>query len=587
MKQSVLKSLMVLLMAATSIVTADAQKTMDVSKFTRLDNDLMARVTKPVRDKDEGKLCALIRVVTNLTDLEVRADALGIVQQEKHSGELWLYVPYGARSLSFSHEGYYPLLYQYAEKIEEGTVYELRLGSYDTALDGSSQNLNTQMFVLSYQPDEATIFVDGVEVPSEYGVFAAMMSKGDHTYKVEANQFEATEGEFTLADEPVRRSVNLHPLFGQFQMYSLPENGFNVLLNGKLAGKTPFKSARLEPGSYRVRLEKAKFYPKDTVIRLREGDNLQYTTKLTSFSDSLFYNRILGGRSFSLGINVGYVMPFAKSTAGGDFVGSPVNYSLGDNRENVSYSSQSGFTVGILTDIRLYKNFYLMLGVNYSQVKYTNKFDKTVKNSVVFADEDNIWIGDVDNSYEEKYTLNWIEVPLLASYRFVLTKTASLHLNLGPYFTYGLSAKMKLAGSSDASGDIYARYGLTQSDTPLSTFNHITTHLNSEFDLYSKEFQFTQVREGSTTLGLPEMYESGVSPYKRFNYGLKAGLVYELRGFQLGVYYNLQLSNMGQSGFWEGPRIPIINGQEGSNNMTGYKHRVNSLEIKLGYVFRY
>ena len=587
MKQSVLKSLLVLLMAATSIVTADAQKTMDVSKFTRLDNDLMARVTKPVRDKDEGKLCALIRVVTNLTDLEVRADALGIVQQEKHSGELWLYVPYGARSLSFSHEGYYPLLYQYAEKIEEGTVYELRLGSYDTALDGSNQNSNTQMFVLSYQPDEATIFVDGVEVPSEYGVFAAMMSKGDHTYKVEAAQFEATEGEFTLADEPVRRSVNLHPLFGQFQMYSLPENGFNVLLNGKFAGKTPFKSSRLEPGSYRVRLEKEKFYPKDTLIRLREGDNYQYTTKLTSFSDSLFYNRILGGRNISFGVNVGYMMPFVNSSAGGGFVGSPINYSLADSRENVSYSSKSGFTIGVTADIRLYKNLYLLTGINYSLIKYTNKFNESIKDAVVYSDEDWIWIGNVATSYNEKYTLNLIEVPVLASYRFVLSKTASVHLNLGPYFAYGLSAKMKFTGSSEAEGDVYGRWGLVKLPEPEEPFDDVNYHVNADFDLYSKEFQFTNVREGIATLGLPEIYSSSSSPYRRFNYGLKAGVVYELRSFQIGLYYNLQLSNMGNNGFWEGPRIPIFNGQTGANTMSGYKHRINSLEIKLGYVFRY
>jgi hypothetical protein len=180
-----------------------------------------------------------------------------------------------------------------------------------------------------------------------------------------------------------------------------------------------------------------------------------------------------------------------------------------------------------------------------------------------------------------------IEVPLLFSYRFVLTKMSSLHLNLGPYLSFGLSAKMNLAGSSESSGYIYDRWGLAHGSEPIATFSNEGSHLNTEFDLYAKEFQFSQVREGDTTLGVTEMYESGSSPYKKFNYGLKAGVVYELRGFQLGLYYNLMLSNMGQAGFWEGPRVPIINGQTGSNNMSGYKHRINSLEIKLGYVFRY
>lgn len=586
MKQSVLKSVMVLLMAVTSIVAADAQKTMDVSKFTRLDNDLMARVTKPVRDKDEGKLCALIRVVTTLSDLEVRADALGIVQQEKHSGELWLYVPYGARSLSFSHEGYYPLLYQYAEKIEEGTVYELRLSGLQTA-DAMAQNTNTQLFVLTHQPDEAKVFIDDMEMPSENGVFASMMSKGNHTYKVTADQFEDVEGSFTLDEQPVRESATLNPLFGVFKLETKPEDDFDVSINGKLAGRSPFTSERLDPGSYRVHISKNKFYPVDTLIRLREGDNLRYRIKLTSKADSLFYNRVLGGRNFSLGLNVGYVMPFVSSKASGDFTASPINYALCNSGEDVSYSSQSGFTAGLFADIRLYKNFYMMIGANYTQVKYTNKFDKKLSNVVVSADEDYVYKGDVINNYEENYTLQTIEVPLMFSYRFVLTRVSSLHLNLGPYVSYGLSAKMKTAGSSSAKGDIYSRWGLTTSPNPGGSFSTINTHMNADFDLYSKDFEFSTIYEGGAGLEVAEKYIKEDSPYKKFNYGLKAGITFEMRGFQLSANYSFQLSNMANKNFWEGTRIPIINGLTGDTNMSGYKHRIHALEIKLGYVLRY
>ena len=87
----------ILTLATMIAASVMGQSTMDVTKFTRLENDLTARVTKPVKDNDEGKLCALIRVITNLKDLDVRADALGIIQKEQHNGELCIYVPYGAR----------------------------------------------------------------------------------------------------------------------------------------------------------------------------------------------------------------------------------------------------------------------------------------------------------------------------------------------------------------------------------------------------------------------------------------------------------------------------------------------------------
>ena len=586
MKQSVLKSLMVLLMAVTSIVAADAQKTMDVSKFSRLDNDLMARVTKPVRDKDEGKLCALIRVVTNLTELEVRADALGIVQQEKHSGELWLYVPYGARSLSFSHEGYFPLLYQYSLSIEEGTVYELDLASFDTNSEAMQHNANTQLFVLTHSPEDATVYIDGVEVPSEYGVFAAMMSKGEHSYKVSADQYADETGDFDLQDQTIRRTATLAPLFGSFQILTLPDNGFNIFVNGEKAGVSPFQSGKLEPGAYHVRIDKDDYYAVDTLIRLREGDDQNLTIKLTSRDDSLFYDRVMGGRDISFGVNVGYLFPSVSSSSSGMFTGSPINYSLGDERENVSYSSQTGFTIGGVVDIRLYKNFYLKTGLNYIMYKYSNKFNQTIPDAVVFANEDEVWKGDVENNYSEDYTLQFIEIPIMASYRYVLTKKSSLHLNVGPYVSYGLSAKMKTSGTSESSGKIYTRYGTYVMQSSYNNYSNMSTHMNADFDLYSKTHEFTAVREGGIGQGYSERYSTYASPYKKFNLGLKAGITYELRGFQLSLGYNLQLTNMAQSKFWEGQRIPVINGQVAGNNMSGYKHRIHSFEIKLGYIFR-
>lgn len=587
MKSTFLKLSAALLMVVMVSTTAHGQKTMDVSKFTKMENDLMARVTKPVRDKDEGKLCALIRVVTNLDQLDFRADALGIVQKEEHSGEVWLYVPYGAKSISFSRQGYFPLLYQYALPIEEGTVYELRLSGYETAADGQPQNLNTQMFVLTHHPDQATVYIDDMEVPTENGVFAAMMSKGDHTYKVTAEQYEETEGTFTLADQPLRETVDLQPLFGTFQLFTLPENDFNVSINGRQVGVSPYKSERLEPGSYRIHIEKEKYYPIDTLVRLREGDNLELTCTLTSFADSLFYNRQLGGRRLSFGINAGYVMPFATSSASG-FVGSPLNYSLANGDEDVSYSSQSGFTAGIMADLRLYKNFYLLAGVNYTYYKYSNKFSYAFPDFTVRTINNQVYSGEMVADYKEDYTFGFIEIPILASYRFVLTKTGSLHINLGPYVSFGLNAKMKFSGTAGCSGEVYDRTIGRKYDTYKGTFIE-THHTSGEFDLYSKKASYTKTVESGGNLGaaVQSDYDFDDAPYKRVNFGLKLGVVYELRGFQFGIGYKLQLSNMANKEFWESSRMPVFNNQVGDNNMSGYKHRIHSLEVKVGYILRY
>ena len=110
----------------------------------------------------------------------------------------------------------------------------------------------------------------------------------------------------------------------------------------------------------------------------------------------------------------------------------------------------------------------------------------------------------------------------------------------------------------------------------------------AEFNMYKKKQAFTRTYETSSSLGysydMEEYFDR--APFKRFNYGLKFGVAYELRGFQLGINYSLQLSNMANSEFWESTRIPLFT-QTGENVMSGYKHRLHALEIKLGYVLRY
>lgn len=579
----------ILLVAAFIATSVMAQSTMDVSKFTRLDNDLTARVTKPVKDNDEGKLCALIRVITNLKDIDVRADALGIIQKEQHNGEIWLYVPYGARSLSFSHEGYFPLMYQYTENIDEGVVYELRLKNYASG-EAVAANSNTQMFVLSHNPDDASVFIDGMEMKTENGVFAAMMSKGKHSYKVEAQQYAPQEGEFELGSDVVRLDAKLRPLFGTFDLYTLPAEGFKVSINGQYVGTSPYKSGRLEPGNYRVHIEKEKYYPVDTLIRVREAESKRITCTLTSFSDSLFYNRQLGGRRLSFGITAGYAMPMISASSGGGFTGSAINYGKGNSEENADYKIGAGFTVGLLADLRLYKNLYLQTEAGFSQYKFSNEYKGTLANITQSNGLSGIiGIGDSKASFKEDYTISNLHLAILASYRFVLTKYGSLHLNLGPFVTYGLSAKLNLSGSLEESGTYYKKVGNNiDYNNALGEFN-TSSHLNSNINLYKKDLGYHKVTEGSSSLGQEEEYEYNfnASPLKHLNYGVKAGVAYELRSFQLGAYYSFMLSNMADKDYWESTRLPIYPSYLGENMMSGSKLRMHSLEIKLGYVLRY
>lgn len=121
------KYLMLLLLILPNIMDAELhaqQSKISVASFQRMESDLTARVTAPKRDQN-GEICALIRIVTNVKDFMFEPDALGITARENKTGEIWLYVPRGARRISILHDQLGIMRnYFYPEIIEKATVYE-------------------------------------------------------------------------------------------------------------------------------------------------------------------------------------------------------------------------------------------------------------------------------------------------------------------------------------------------------------------------------------------------------------------------------------------------------------------------------
>lgn len=119
-----------LLFLCPSILSAQQSK-ITVTSFNRMENDITARITAPKRDQN-GEICALIRIVTNEKDLMFEPDALGITARENKTGEVWVYVPRGARRISILHDKLGILRnYFYPDIIEKATVYEMVLNTSD------------------------------------------------------------------------------------------------------------------------------------------------------------------------------------------------------------------------------------------------------------------------------------------------------------------------------------------------------------------------------------------------------------------------------------------------------------------------
>lgn len=258
-----------------------AQNKIQVTSFNRMETDVTARITAPQRDQN-GEVCALIRIVTTEKDLMFEPDALGIVSRENKPGEIWLYIPHGARRISIMHDKFGVLRnYFYPDIIEKATVYEMEI----QIGDGTQQtpaNTNTQLIVMRPDPATANIYIDDEKVPTENGLFTATMKKGTHTYRVESPMYAPEAGVIDLGSEQKIMSVTLKPRFGYLEIFSLPEQDAKVFINNELAGQTPYKSDRMPLQEYRIRIEKDFFFPMDSTVTIFAGKTSSLTFKMKS-----------------------------------------------------------------------------------------------------------------------------------------------------------------------------------------------------------------------------------------------------------------------------------------------------------------
>ena len=297
----------------------------------------------------------------------------------------------------------------------------------------------------------------------------------------------------------------------------------------------------------------------------------------------------IGGRVVSLGFQAGYVAPMISASAGGNFMGSIVNYGLGNNTEEASYSTQGGFTVGLFADIRLYKNFYLKAGVEYLQYKYKNEFAGDVER-IVPHQINTYQKGITQNRYTEDYSMSFIDIPILASYRIPVTKISHVQIHIGPVISCGLSAKMKLSGNTDANNmHMYKIVNKQMTDQRANMYNYTWETMGSgEMNLYDKSVDYTETYSDAILSNGDILKNSSfdASPLKRFNLAARIGVAYEYAGISIGVEYNLMFTNMANKKYWESERWKIFD--KGADVlMSGYKQRNHYLSVKLGYTFRY
>lgn len=107
-----------------------------------------------------------------------------------------------------------------------------------------------------------------------------------------------------------------------------------------------------------------------------------------------------------------------------------------DKDDKVSYKTdtRTSFNAGVMVDIPLLQSIYLQSGLYYTSKGFKDKGD----------------------DWKTTASADFIELPILASYRYDFGDAAQLQFNFGPYFAYGIGGKWKEEnGNKEYSDDFF------------------------------------------------------------------------------------------------------------------------------------
>lgn len=218
-----------------------------------------------------------------------------------------------------------------------------------------------------------------------------------------------------------------------------------------------------------------------------------------------------------LGVNAQEVKFGVKGGMNLSALGSDMKEFL-DEYEGLSQKTRIGFHIGAFVDVEMTENFYIQPGLFYSSkgVKAKDNGDKLTMN------------------------LNYLEIPILASYRIAVSDNMKWHINAGPYVAYGLGGKIKTSGDGGGDWD------------------------DDDWDYYSYGDDDEGDRDESD-----KVFDKNGGDLKRFDFGLSFGTGMSFNAFYVGLKYDLGLVDIGGEN-WKDGKIKVKN---------------SNFAISVGYTF--
>lgn len=144
-----------------------------------------------------------------------------------------------------------------------------------------------QYLSIKLTPISANIRIDGEPPISGYDKFVRLLDVGMHEIEISADDYESRK--FTVivnADKATEMHIKLAPKFGRLDIASTPSEA-EVWINDVKVGTTPYKSGKLNAGTYIIKLCKDEYKALSKIIQVNKGDELKLDLSLEEASGSI------------------------------------------------------------------------------------------------------------------------------------------------------------------------------------------------------------------------------------------------------------------------------------------------------------
>ena len=254
------------------IVCSTNSQELTIKSFKLVESDLSAQ-TQPRKDLND-KNCALVKVGIGLQNVQFEGNIVGNVQNK--IGEYWAYMPQGSRQLKLHTQSYLPVMVTFSdygiEKLESNRTYIctiIKPNGYSEPVDAGGN-----FYVLNVQPKNAVVFIDGtLQGSSSDGEYSAMLSYGNHTYKVEAVGYISKSGSFTVSSgDMLPINVSLLSAMATITV-TCPTPAVSLYVDKKYVGIFPW-TGNLKEGMHLIEARKENYHSQQKAIQLSQQQSL-------------------------------------------------------------------------------------------------------------------------------------------------------------------------------------------------------------------------------------------------------------------------------------------------------------------------